>query len=255
VVQKFWGNGYHLAIGPQKLQYGVHNFIVIARDTLGMRDAAAVKVVVLDKTPPQLTVPADIIRLVRIPPETLPVKIDLGQAKASDACDPKVMVTNDAPPGGKFPAGKTKVTWTANDLRGNLTTGIQEVTVIPLEAKVMPGVKNVAERLAAALAKSLESAKACKAQPECRVNLQPLIAAMTRLNDLVREQAVQEGKGELGKEISKQLTAGQEALQKAQALVDQSNRVNQLNRSRLRTAAAAQMAQAGSDLQAVINLP
>ena len=56
---------------------------------------------------------------------------DIGEAFAADECLPLAddAVTNDAPADLRFDAGETLVTWTADDGRGNIATGVQRVIV------------------------------------------------------------------------------------------------------------------------------
>jgi hypothetical protein len=87
----------------------------------GARSASDSAVVaVLDRTPPVLTVPPDVVvSSCAVPP--------IGVATATDGCGGTVTITNDAPP--TFPVGITRVKWIAVDQFGNETTEIQTVTV------------------------------------------------------------------------------------------------------------------------------
>ena len=58
--------------------------------------------------------------------------VNLGEATATDNCDPSPSVTNDAPE--SFPVGETVVLWTAMDACGNTSTCSQFVTIIDEES-------------------------------------------------------------------------------------------------------------------------
>ncbi|MEA3408028.1 MAG: HYR domain-containing protein [Chloroflexota bacterium] len=73
-----------------------------------------------DETPPEITCPADVTVCAG-------ESVDLGQATATDNCDPDPSITNDAP--ASFPLGSTTVTWTAEDACGNTSACQQTVTV------------------------------------------------------------------------------------------------------------------------------
>jgi len=66
----------------------------------------------------------------------------IGEASASDDCDPDPSISNDAP--ALFPLGDTEVTWTATDESGNFSTAIQIVTVepFPIIVDIKPGNDN-----------------------------------------------------------------------------------------------------------------
>jgi gliding motility-associated-like protein len=78
-------------------------------------------VTVIDNEAPVITCPQDLVLC-----DTEPV--ELGQATATDNCDPNPVITNDAP--ATFPVGVTYVTWTAVDIHGNSSTCVQTVTII-----------------------------------------------------------------------------------------------------------------------------
>lgn len=81
-------------------------------------------VTVVDKTPPQITPPADIV---------LPCGLDLlvpvtFSVTATDNCDPAPVVTCSPATGSGFPVGTTTVTCTATDASGNRSTSSFTVT-------------------------------------------------------------------------------------------------------------------------------
>ncbi len=86
-------------------------------DTTAIQD-----VTILDTTPPVLNLPADI----KVEATAVRTPVDIGKATATDIFE--VKITNNAP--ADFPIGITEVTWTATDKNGNVTTGIQKVTIV-----------------------------------------------------------------------------------------------------------------------------
>ncbi len=86
----------------------------------------------LDGTPPQITVPDDVV--VHAPVSLLgTVVVDLGTATASDNCSTPVIVCSrddGAPCDAPFPVGVTTVTWTATDDCGHETSESQVVVVL-----------------------------------------------------------------------------------------------------------------------------
>jgi hypothetical protein len=130
VTQKSLGQGPKVIIPKYLVSFGTHVISLVLRDDFGIAAINTFPLDVRDTKAPNLTIPGDIIRIV-VPPDTVPIKIDPGQASASDACSLTVMITNDAPAGNLFPAGKTIITWTADDGTGNVTTKTQSVIVVP----------------------------------------------------------------------------------------------------------------------------
>ncbi|WP_238652834.1 HYR domain-containing protein [Paenibacillus piscarius] len=107
---------------PEAYGLGVTEVTWTATDENGNVITGVQKITVVDTTKPVLKVPAD----VSVPATGAKTNVNLGQAQASDIFG--VTVKNDAPADG-FPLGKTAVTWTATDSNGNVTTGVQYVTV------------------------------------------------------------------------------------------------------------------------------
>lgn len=90
----------------------------------GLTGTAQQRVTVVDTTPPQLNIPANIVAQAT---GTL-TPVTLGQATATDLFGP-VSVTNNAPSAG-FPVGTTTVTWTATDANGRSASAAQTVTIL-----------------------------------------------------------------------------------------------------------------------------
>ena len=95
-----------------------------ATDEHGNKTEKTQKVTVVDTTPPELTIPADITGKEASSAAGTPV--DTGSAHARDIF--KVTVTSDKP--SVFPVGTTTVKWTAVDEHGNKTEKTQQVTVV-----------------------------------------------------------------------------------------------------------------------------
>lgn len=253
VTQNFWQKGDKLTINPNQLQYGTHLFTVVVVDTQGMRDKASVVVEVQDTTPPLFSIPPDIIRIQPFP-HIGPTKISLGEASAWDSCYQEVLISNDAPENRIFSPGHTKVTWIADDLRGNSTTKVQNVFVIPLREKLMPNLKDIAEKLQMAVQNSQQATRESQLWPQSQADLKPLTAAVQQVRDLVKERSAQEGKGRIGQQIERKLTPALTALQQADTLIQQSNRADRGQREKLRAQAAERLAQAQGLISAVIEL-
>jgi len=111
---------------PAVFPLGATTVTWTATDASGNRATGTQEVTVVDTTPPDLTVPADIRQEQTSLAGT--EKVNLGTATATDICDADVAITNNAP--ATFPLGTTVVKWTATDDSGNKATGAQRVTVV-----------------------------------------------------------------------------------------------------------------------------
>ena len=81
-----------------------------------------------DTSPPVLSVPPDVLAFTSSCSALL--DDELGVATATDDCSSSVNITRTGVPAGfVFPTGTTNVTYKATDGSGNMTTGIQHVTV------------------------------------------------------------------------------------------------------------------------------
>lgn len=140
VTEKFWGNTDQLKIWPHQLEFGVHNLTLVVRDAAQVVDTASIKLQVVDSTPPKFLIfPPDVYALSL---EGKPMKLQIGEASATDVCYPNVFISNDAPHNLVFPPGKTEVNWVADDGRGNLTKAVQNVFVfVPIT--FLSEIKNV----------------------------------------------------------------------------------------------------------------
>ena len=136
VTEKFLGQGKRVSVAPYSLSYGVHDITLAIRDSHGVTDTDTFEFEVRDKIPPELIVPKDVSILPELPGY---VKVNIGQAGASDTCSSEVMISNDAPEGLLFPPGVTQVTWKADDGRGNVAKGVQRVSVFSSGDKMPEG--------------------------------------------------------------------------------------------------------------------
>ncbi len=109
---------------PSVFPFGTTRVKWTAEDEHGNKTEKTQNVTVVDTTPPELTIPADIAGKEATSAEGTPV--DTGTAQAKDIF--KVTVTSDKP--SVFPVGTTEVKWTAVDEHGNKTEKTQNVTVV-----------------------------------------------------------------------------------------------------------------------------
>ena len=113
---------------PADYPIGDTYVVWIAKDENNNVATGRQKITIVDTTPPELTVPAD-VTVTATGTRTI---VAIGQATAKDIFD--VTITNNAP--ADFPVGETLVTWTAKDANGNITTAIQKVTVKAVQSTV-----------------------------------------------------------------------------------------------------------------------
>ncbi|QNU65822.1 HYR domain-containing protein [Ruminiclostridium herbifermentans] len=106
---------------PADYVVGTTDVAWTATDANGNVSTGIQKITVVDTTKPVLNIPDDIT----IEATARRMKIDIGEATATDIF--AVSIKNDAP--ADFGVGTTKVTWTATDANGNVTTKVQNITV------------------------------------------------------------------------------------------------------------------------------
>ena len=93
-----------------------------ATDNIGRDSNVGEIQIKIDKTIPVIRTPADIT----LEATAINTPVNIGNADVSDISE--VTLTNDAPAGG-FPIGTTRVTWTAVDSVGNVSSAVQNITV------------------------------------------------------------------------------------------------------------------------------
>ncbi|MBI3639906.1 MAG: HYR domain-containing protein [Thaumarchaeota archaeon] len=109
---------------PQVFPFGQTIVTWKATDTSGNAATATQKITVVDRTPPQLNIPADIV----VNATAFEMSIQIGQATATGIVDTSPKITNNATV--SFPLGKTIVEWNAIDKFGNSKSLAQSVTVL-----------------------------------------------------------------------------------------------------------------------------
>jgi len=109
---------------PQVFSFGQTIVTWKATDTSGNSATATQKITVVDRSPPQLNIPADIV----VNATAFEMPIQIGQAAATGIIDASPKITNNAT--ASFPLGKTIVEWNAIDKFGNSKSLTQSVTVL-----------------------------------------------------------------------------------------------------------------------------
>lgn len=110
---------------PNNFQIGTTVVTWTVTDASGNISTATQNVEVIDTILPTLTLPADIT--LNANNGCVVYNVNLGTPTTSDNCS-VASVTNNAP--NVFTEGETEVLWTVTDSSGNITTGIQKVTVL-----------------------------------------------------------------------------------------------------------------------------
>ncbi|HXV38667.1 MAG TPA: HYR domain-containing protein [Nitrosopumilaceae archaeon] len=108
---------------PSYFAFGKTVVTWMAVDISGNSVSANQTITLVDTTPPQLTVPKDVVSEATDP--TLNI-VQIGDATAFDTIGVD-SVTNNSP--DAFPIGLTTVTWTAKDTSGNIGNATQTITV------------------------------------------------------------------------------------------------------------------------------
>ncbi|OKP86574.1 HYR domain-containing protein [Paenibacillus sp. P32E] len=114
---------------PSAFPIGVTEILWTAKDKNGNLSTRKQKVTVVDTTKPVLSVPNE----VQVEASALQTPVEIGMATATDIFN--VTVKSNAP--ATFPIGVTEVTWTATDEHGNLSTGVQKITVVDTTKPVL----------------------------------------------------------------------------------------------------------------------
>ncbi|HKU32535.1 MAG TPA: HYR domain-containing protein, partial [Candidatus Nitrosotalea sp.] len=109
---------------PAVFPFGNTTVTWVAKDQAGNMATATQLVEVVDHTPPQLTIPSDIV----LNATAFETPVSIGQATATGIIDTSPKITNNAT--GTFSIGKTTIEWTATDKFGNTKTLDQTVNVL-----------------------------------------------------------------------------------------------------------------------------
>lgn len=125
---------------PGQYPIGITTVMWTATDASGNQATALQLVIVEDKQAPALVGPANKIVNTNAG-VNYATGVNLGTASATDNSGGTVTITNDAP--AQYQMGVNTITWTAVDPYGNVSTGIQTVTVKDVEPPVISNVINV----------------------------------------------------------------------------------------------------------------
>lgn len=241
LTEKTWGEGKTLTLGKGQLAFGRHDITLRVEDAHGVAASTSLQVEVADTLPPRLDVPADVYMLFLEDPGL--VAVPIGMAHAKDMCSGQVVVTNDAPGDLRFPSDRiTEVTWRAEDLRGNVTTGIQRVYAMVMKP-FRPQFEKAALEMKDCLQRRRYELALCDDASECNLQLLPLVAGMEQLADLsAKAKLPARQKEELMKMIDR-MGHVQSQLRQAQKGLDRSN-ADSADRKRLRASARGSLGSA-----------
>ncbi len=258
VTETHWGTGQTLTIGAGQLGYGVHNITLVVTDSQGVLDTDTISVTVADTAPPLLEVPEDVAVVTIAAP---PIQVDIGEAFAADEClpIPDDAITNDAPTDLRFGAGETLVTWTADDGRGNIATGVQRVVVNAGggPTSIFDAIREGIIELQVALGHAHEEVSQCSPAEACEVDLGYLVESfdglimMTRDAMMMARSAMEEEGSEADEELAMilaDLEAARMALLEAAACLDES-KAEDADTEALRNQAAARIAESEAILK------
>ncbi|WP_252863251.1 HYR domain-containing protein [Paenibacillus riograndensis] len=121
---------------PEDYALGTTEVKWTATDANGNVTTGVQKITVVDTTKPALTLPADKM----VEATGLKTPVEIGLATGTDIF--KVTVTSNAPE--NYPLGTTEVKWTATDANGNVTTGVQKITVLDTTKPVLKAPADIA---------------------------------------------------------------------------------------------------------------
>jgi hypothetical protein len=119
-------------LSGSKFALGSTTVTCTVKDKAGLTGSASFKVTVIDKTPPELTLPSDMT----VQATSASGAVVKFTASASDLVDGSMPVTCTPTSGSTFPVGTTTVTCSAKDKAGNSASGSFKVTVTPASVTV-----------------------------------------------------------------------------------------------------------------------
>ncbi len=108
---------------PSLFSLGETTVTWTATDTAGNSAKTNQKIIIIDTTAPELTLPDNVV----VDATGLETIVSIGDATSIDLADPAPSISNDAPQ--TFPLGQTLVTWTAIDSLGNTASATQTIDV------------------------------------------------------------------------------------------------------------------------------
>jgi hypothetical protein len=246
VTQTSWGTGATLTIGAGQLGFGLHRFMLIVRDSQGTLATDTIDVPVADSTPPMLNVPEDVDVFTATP---LPVLVSIGEATASDECLPSTgaTITNDAPADSRFDAGETLVTWSADDGRGNVATGIQRIVVHSVSGlgPLLDAIRQGIAQLQAGVGQSQAGISACDPAAACQVDVGSLVVLIDETIESTRAAAELDDRGtDAYVALLESLEAARLTILEATSLLEESSPDDPDAASMLRGQAVAQLEEA-----------
>ncbi|MGI0092778.1 MAG: calcium-binding protein, partial [Nitrosotalea sp.] len=109
---------------PTSFQFGNTTIVWTAKDEVGNTVNATQVIQVVDRSPPQLTIPADVVT----DATAFQTPLVIGSANGTGIIDTLPKITSNST--GLFHIGKTTVQWTATDKFGNEKTLDQTVTIL-----------------------------------------------------------------------------------------------------------------------------
>ena len=109
---------------PSVFPFGNTTVTWTVKDEAGNTASATQLIQVVDRTPPKLVAPSDIV----INATGFETPVTIGQATATGVIDPSPKITNNAT--SQFHFGKTIIEWTAADKFGNTKSLTQTITVL-----------------------------------------------------------------------------------------------------------------------------
>ncbi|MGV3594327.1 MAG: LamG-like jellyroll fold domain-containing protein [Sediminibacterium sp.] len=134
------GSAFVTNNAPGQYLIGQTTVIWTAKDAAGNTTTATQLVIVEDKQAPALVVPSG-LTVSTNPGVNFATGVNLGNASGSDNSGLAVTITNNRP--SVYNLGINTITWIAKDAAGNITTGIQTVTVVDREEPTIAGITNI----------------------------------------------------------------------------------------------------------------
>jgi hypothetical protein len=230
-----------VVLAPGALSFGTHRVTLVVHDDLA-RDVETFDVVVYDAEPPRYLPPRDVFRVVAPISATRTsgrVRVNIGAATGmADACAPRlgVEVTNDAPADRLFPPGLTKVTWHADDGRGNVTPPkVQHVFVLLPDVRPSPAA--LLEFLEGATDNAAQTLDACETGARCRLAVWSALQAAEHL-DHAAEAAGLRLESAAGSELRRAIAVYRDSMPRAAAAAKRAHAVGDDGSIRARRALA-----------------
>jgi len=214
-TEKLWGTGKQVLIPKYQLCYGIHEFTLVLKDDYGIINQHTFEVEVGDTIPPHLVVPQDVV-ILQMPPDKGPMHVDLGLAWGYDPSGGLPAIANDAPANMLFSPGLTKVTWKADDGRGNVTTKVQQVAIITISDDPVASVKEAAEYLEDAIAKAEDLVAGGEPNEAAMCDIESLISMTEHLAEVMEQLTIPHGQEDLEDAVEEIFDPAEAALDQAE---------------------------------------